>query len=164
MQEQIKRIVRNEKSFTFNRNDVGLWPARYLNSITQEVPNEEGMYWVFSSKIINPNADHLHFELKNQMVELVYFGKAGGENIKQGLQGRIRNVVSDANRQIKDMQRGTYWALVMQPEDLDIESLFVFYQTMKQAKETEDSFYRFLDHSNKKYPELVKPRGRARRR
>ena len=159
MREIVETIVSEGNSFRFERDDSMRAPQRYLSQITQNVPNEEGNFIVFSTKILNPSLLHLHFMLDGQKVELVDFGKAGGvrpngKPIRQGIYGRINNVVSDSAREIKDMNRGTYWSLVMQPNDLDIPTLLVYYQEFNGAAARKREYLAYLNRNNLAHPKF----------
>lgn len=167
MIDKIQVILYSGNTFTF-KNDAlkTASPTRYLKAQTSQVPNEEGMYTVFSSKVLNPNEKHFQFNIKGQSLELVYFGKAGGFNskggiIKQGLHGRINNVVSDSSRRHKDMARAKYWKFIM--DELDIPVFHVFYLPMKNAKAHEDTIYQYLNVNQLTYPILNKQLGRSKK-
>jgi hypothetical protein len=166
MQNLVKNIIANRASnyFEFYRNSNS--PVGHLKEQTSTVPNRSGMYLVFSKKsneAFCENCAHLNFEIDLVWHELLYFGKAGGHTkggraLKQGLKGRINNVISDSSRNLKHVKRAVYWDIVM--NEFNFEKLIIIYIEHINPQEVENSIYRFLDESNRKYPSMNKRRGR----
>ena len=165
MRTFVQNIIQNKTNnyFEFYRNSAN--SVRYLKSQSKFVPNCSGLYLVFTSKKSLQISEHLKFEIENENSELLYFGKAGGKTkkgklIKQGLNDRINNVVSDSLLNLKDIKRAKYWIIVM--NDFDFERLTIIYFAHDKPQEIEDSFYRFLKDNNLKYPLMNKKRGRKK--
>ena len=166
MIERIVNIIENKGDNFFEFNVNSLNPVKHLMDMTDSVPEGPGIYLVFTNK---NEADfceycsHLNFFIDDDSFELVYFGKAGGLTssgrlIRQGLKGRINNVVSDSGRNLKDVRRAVYWNLVM--NEHSFQSLKVIYFEHYNPHDLENEIYTFLDNNNRKYPIMNKRRGR----
>lgn len=166
MQELIINIIENNghNSFEFNYNENN--PVNHLRVQTNKVTDNPGIYLVFSKRSNEEfcmNCAHLDYEIGLEWNHLVYFGKAGGATkngkvIKQGLKGRINNVISDSSRNLKDIRRANYWNIVM--NECYFEKFTVIYFEHENPQEIENTIYNFLDEGNHKYPLLNKKRGR----
>ena len=166
MQELIINIIENKvnNSFQFNCNENN--PVNHLRVQTIAVPNSSGLYLVFFKRRdeeLCDNCAHLNYQIKLQLNELVYFGKAGGVTkngkvIRQGLRGRINNVISDSSRNLKDVKRANYWNIVM--NERGFEKFTIIYFEHENPQNLENIIYNFLDEGNYKYPLLNKRRGR----
>ena len=166
MQELIINIIENKgnNSFEFYCNENN--PVNHLREQTNEVPNSSGIYLVFSKKRYDEfceNCAHLNYEIELEWNELVYFGKAGGVTkngkiIRQGLKGRINNVISDSSRSLRDIKRANYWNIVM--NEFHFEKFTIIYFEHEYPQTLENIIYNFLDERNWKYPVLNKRRGR----
>ncbi len=149
-----------KQQFVF-KNDLD--PVSSLKMLSGDVIDESGIYMVFSNVIINDRSKHLHYHLNSKEQELVYFGKAGGTTksgirIKQGLKGRINNVVSDSVLGFKDVRRAVYWSNVMASHKID--ELTVLYGYFDEPQRFEDILYTRLDEAALFYPLMNKKRGR----
>ena len=163
MRQLVQNIIERKLNnyFEFYRDYDN--PIKHLKNQTNSVPNCSGLYLVFSKKKSFEISEHLNFEIENEIKELLYFGKAGGitkkgKVIKQGLNGRINNVVSDSHRNLKDIKRANYWNVVM--NDNDFDKLTIIYFIDDNPQEIEDVIYSFLDERNLRYPLMNKKRGR----
>jgi len=159
MIQEIKNILEtsNENSFTFQFDALN--PKKQLKIKTIEVPNEARLYFVFCEEHLSIDNNHLLYELNGKYYTLLYFGKAGGltksgKKTKQGLKGRINNVVSG------DVPRAIYWTSVM--KENHIKKFHVFYQIIENPSATENMIYQFLDMNSKKYPLMNQRRGRKK--
>jgi hypothetical protein len=138
----------------------------HLNEQTIEVPNTSGLYLVFRKQISDDSEStfsHLIYLIEGENYELIYFGKAGGltkegKAIKQGLRGRINNVITDSIRGLKDIKRANYWNIIM--KEFNIDQLRILYSEVSNPQDFENIIYKFLDNHNLKYPILNKKRGR----
>lgn len=161
--QSIKRIIDNKSGcFYFTKCKDAI---RSLKNSTSDVPNQAGIYLVFSQLIIDKNNSHLHYLINDIQHELIYFGKAGGVTksgklIKQGLYGRINNVISDSKRGLKDVKRAIYWNLIM--EELDISKIHICYIMNPNPLIIEGEIYHYLNENNLDYPLLNKRLGRKR--
>jgi hypothetical protein len=152
----------NYFEFTNNTNN----PVVHLKEQTQFVPNTPGLYLVFRENNLNvnqPSISHLNYLIQGEKYELLYFGKAGGltqkgKVIKQGLKGRINNVISDSFRDLKDIKRANYWSIIM--NEFNINQLRIIYSEVSNPQDFENIIYNYLDNNNLKYPLLNKKRGR----
>ena len=166
MQELIINIIENTGNnyFEFNCNENN--PVNHLREQTNAVPNSSGLYLVFSKRRNEEfceNCAHLNYQIVLEWNELVYFGKAGGVTgngkvIRQGLKGRINNVISDRSRNLKDIRRAYYWNIVM--NEFDFEKFTIIYFEHENPQDLENIIYNFLDDGDYKYPLLNKRRGR----
>lgn len=157
----VELIENSEKKgcfiFQVENND----PVKSLKRQSENVPDESGMYFVFSE---NEKEDNPYpFIIDNKPFELLYFGKAGqklnGKRFKQQLQGRINNVVSDSSRRIKDKKRGNYWDLIL--NELGKTELFIIWIiSQKNCAEDENNLYAIIKSQNFDLPFLNKKRGR----
>lgn len=166
MIETINNIIGSNGNIFFefwsNTNN----PVRHLKEQTLSVPNNPGLYLVFrrnTSSLLQSTFPHLNYLIDGEDYELLYFGKAGGltrtgKVIKQGLQGRINNVISDSNRQLKDIRRADYWSLIM--NEFNIPELRIIYAEHSNPNKIENNIYYYLDNHNLRYPLLNKKRGR----
>ena len=166
MQNLINNIIENKGNnyfeFYCNLNN----PLRHLKERTCLVPNQSGLYLVFSKKTKDEfleNCAHLNYKIDLELNELLYFGKAGGLTKKgriiiQGLNGRINNVISDSSRNLKNIKRANYWNIVM--NDFNIPKFTIIYIEHNNPQEVENTIYNFLDENNLKYPLMNKKRGR----
>lgn len=147
----------NYQSFSFQsgHND----PISHLRTVTRNVPNESGMYFVFAPKDSKRNTPpHVEFGIKGRDYELVYFGKAGGattkgKNTRQKLNGRINNVVGTPS-----IKRAIYWNVVMSKKI--IPYFEVFYCYLDQPQAVEELIYSYLKSNKLDYPMLNGKRGR----
>jgi len=149
--------------FEFKLSDIN--PILNLRQVSSKVPDLSGLYLVFCKREINANCLHLKFQINGDDYFLIYFGKAGGitkngKQIKQGLKGRINNVVSDSQRKIKDLKRGEYWDLIMREQDID--HFYITYLQHNSPQILEEIIYSFLDKKGLSYPYLNKKRGRGK--
>jgi hypothetical protein len=152
----------NSFEFIINMNN----PIRHLKEQSQNVPNTPGLYLVFRKKITDEDYSkfsHLNYLIDGEYYELLYFGKAGGltkkgKVIKQGLNGRINNVISDSIRELKDIKRANYWNIIM--NEFNISQLRIIYSEISNPQDFENRIYNFLDSNNLLYPLLNKKRGR----
>jgi hypothetical protein len=147
----------NYSSFIFEHQESN--PVKHLKSVSEKVPNTDGIYFVFAKKN-NDTKEHLLFNILNSEYEIYYFGIAGGttqkgKNSKQKLIGRINNVVGTPS-----VKRAIYWNNEMVKHNLS--EFIVFYSLNNQPKEIEDCIYNFLNKNNLSYPKLNKPRGRKK--
>ncbi|MEY2921460.1 MAG: hypothetical protein RL108_69 [Bacteroidota bacterium] len=142
-------------------------PAKRLLEVTKEVPDEPGLYLVFSEKKIDlKEKSHLYFLIEGLDVELLYFGKAGGvsntgSTFTQGLKGRINNVISDSSRNLKDVRRGIYWNLEML--DNNESRLIVYYALFENPIQLEKAVYQYLESNSLLYPRMNKKLGRKKK-
>ncbi len=121
MLQLINEIIelRGNSYFEFTNNTSN--HIRHLKEQSLEVPDTPGIYLVFRKSILNEfqsSFSHLIYLIEGENYELIYFGKAGGltqkgKAIKQGLRGRINNVISDSKRELKDIKRANYWNIIM---------------------------------------------------
>jgi hypothetical protein len=166
MIERIIYIIENKDDNFFEFNVNSLNPVKHLKDITNSVPERPGIYLVFTNKNeadFCEDYSHLNFFIDHYLCELVYFGKAGGLTtkgrlIRQGLKGRINNVVSDSGRNLKDVPRAVYWNVIM--NDHNFQTLKVIFFEHNNPQNLENEIYAFLDANNRKYPLMNKRRGR----
>ena len=166
MQELIINIIENNGNNSFEFNCKEKIPVSHLREHTKAVPDSSGLYLVFSKRRneeLFDNCAHLNYQIELEWNELVYFGKAGGVTkngkvIRQGLQGRINNVISDSSRNLKDIKRANYWNIVM--NERDFKKFTIIYFEHENPQNLENIIYNFLDEGNYKYPLLNKRRGR----
>jgi hypothetical protein len=166
MQNLINNLIENKGNnyFEFYCNSNN--PVRHLKEQTSSVPDKSGLYLVFSKKRNDEFCEscaHLNYEIELERNELLYFGKAGGVTnkgriIRQGLNGRINNVISDSSRNLKDIKRANYWNIVM--NDFNFIKFIIIYYEHDNPQVVENTIYNFLDESNLKYPLMNKRRGR----
>jgi hypothetical protein len=166
MRDIINNIIDNisNNSFEFYCNQEN--PIRHLKEQTNAVPEQAVLYLVFSKKRNDEfcdNCSHLNYQIDLEWNELVYFGKAGGVTktgrlIRQGLKGRINNVISDSSRNLRHIKRADYWNIVM--NEFNFESFRIIYIEHANPQELENLFYSFLNESSLKYPLMNKRRGR----
>jgi hypothetical protein len=129
-----------------------------LKKRTQNVPNKDGVYFVFAHFAEDRNIEnHLTYEINNNIYELIYFGKAGGLTSKgkegeQKLIGRMNAVVGE------DISRAIKWNQEMHKNH--INSLTVYYCLLEQPQIFEEKIYTYLKNEKLKYPMLNKKRGR----
>jgi hypothetical protein len=162
----INKILESNKQNSFEFHSNTIHPVRHLKEQTRKVPENPGLYLVFtqnSKAVSNSKEAHLNFQLNNMNHELLYFGKAGGVTangklIKQGLNGRINNVVSESSRNLKDIKRANYWNIIM--NELEVKKFKVLYTENPNHQALEDTIYDFLDQNKLKYPLMNKKRGR----
>ncbi len=153
-------LLKTNCHFEFDNSNLN--PITALKLKTSHIPNNAGLYFVFCDENINPK-QHLSFLIKNKTKNLIYFGKAGGLKkdgikIKQGLNGRINNVVSDSLLKLKDIKRAKYWTIIM--DNYKIQKLFVYCIEMDNPILTENKIYELLNVNNLEYPLLNKKLGR----
>jgi hypothetical protein len=168
MRNLIESIIVNkgDNYFEFHSNSDN--PVGHLKEQTNSVPKGPGIYLVFTQKEdVCEKCAHLNYEIEGIRSELLYFGKAGGLTknsgiIKQGLNGRINNVVSDSSRNLRDIRRANYWNIVM--NEFGFEIWTIIYHEHSNPQDIENTFYNFLDINNLKYPLLNKRRGKGRGR
>ena len=147
--------------FNFKRNSNS--PIRHLKEQTVAVPESAGLYLVFCPYSFKQVEDHLKFTINGELFSLLYFGKAGGitkrgKIIKQGLKGRLNNVISDSQRNLIDVKRAVYWDLIM--NEYLIDNFCIYFSLNGNPQELEDTIYFFLDNNSKSYPLMNKKRGR----
>jgi hypothetical protein len=129
-----------------------------LKKSTQNVPNTDGVYFVFKLLSENRNIEnHLTYKINNIFYEFIYFGKAGGISSKgkagkQKLFGRINNVGGG------NIRRAIKWNQEMYKNNTD--SFTVYYCLLEQPQTFEERIYRYLKKEKLKYPILNKKRGR----
>jgi len=153
-------ILKPDYNFEFeysNRDSI-----KELKCKTHHIPNNSGLYFVFCNENINPEK-HLKFLIKNKPKNLIYFGKAGGfkksgVKIKQGLHGRINNVVSDSLLKLKDIKRAKYWEIIMDRNK--IKKLYILCIEIDNPILIENKIYDLLKANNLEYPLLNKKLGR----
>ena len=160
MKKEITDLITNNdyKNFIFNkcRNDVAV---AELKNKTQNVPDVDGIYFVFTPLIQDRIVqEHLVYKLNNNLYEFIYFGIAGGlkANGKEGnqkLNGRINNVVGN-----NSIRRAIKWNDTMNENNFEL--LTVFYCLLDQPKNFEDRIYDYLKKEKLKYPLLNGKRGR----
>jgi hypothetical protein len=95
----------------------------------------------------------------------MYFGKAGGhtkagKKIAQGLNGRINNVVSDSEKNIKDMKRGKYWDLIL--NEINENNFYIKYIEDEEPILIENKIYELLNVDSLVYPYLNSTLGRPK--
>ena len=163
--EIMNLVTASKKKFLFEVGKVN--PIKHLKEVTNEVPDEPGIYLVFSEKQKHLVAKtHLYFQIDNLDVELLYFGKAGGisssgKTYTQGLKDRINNVISDSSRNLKDVRRGIYWNLEML--DNNESRLIVYYALFENPIQLEKAVYKYLDSNSLLYPRMNKKLGRKKK-
>jgi hypothetical protein len=163
--EIVDLVTASQKKFQFEAGKVN--PIKHLKEVTYGVPDEPGIYLVFSEKQKDlEGKTHLYFQIDDLSVELLYFGKAGGisssgKTFAQGLNGRINNVISDSSKNLKDVKRGIYWDLEMSENE---ESRFtVYYLLCDNPIQAEKAVYNYLDSHSLLYPRMNKKLGRKRK-
>lgn len=134
-----------------------------LKIATEHIPNTAGLYLVFCEKRSTEASEHLVYTINNREYILCYFGKAGGTTkegkiLKQGLSGRINNVISDSFLYLKDIKRAKYWNIIMQSNKIDFFYVQCF--LIDEPQEIEDRIYYELDSNNLTYPLMNKKRGK----
>ena len=166
MIQLVNKLIQNNGANNFEFTSNTSHPVRHLKEQTKTVPEKPGLYLVFtqnSKAVSNSKEAHLNYQLNNMNYELLYFGKAGGvtakgKTIKQGLNGRINNVVSESSRSLEDIKRADYWNIIM--NELEVKKFKVLYTENPNPQELEDTIYDFLDQNKLKYPLMNKKRGR----
>jgi hypothetical protein len=153
MKTKISISLKNK--FVFNANHEN--PVKHLKDVTANVPETDGLYYVFA-KANSSSPNHLVFDLDKQQYELIYFGIAGGvtKNGKEGkqkLKGRINNVVGSSS-----IKRAKYWQQEMHKQQ--IEEFIVFYLIHPNPQVEEATYYTYLNTNGLIYPLLNKKRGR----
>ena len=163
MENLILKIIAEsgDNYFDFDRDNE--YPVLHLKKQTENILDVSGLYFVFYSERIENDFEHLKFEINGIILNLAYFGKAGGitkagKTINQGLKGRLNNVVSDSSRNLIDVKRAIYWKVVM--EEYKIEKFHIIYHFHNQPDEIENSIYNYLNLHKVKYPLMNKVRGR----
>jgi hypothetical protein len=156
-------LARSEEKLAFSFFRTKDNQIRNLQNATKDIPNTAGLYLVFCERKSAIVAEHLLYTINDKEYILCYFGKAGGitkngKLITQGLNGRINNVVSDSNLNLKDVKRGKYWNIIMQNNRID--KLYVRCVEMPEPQVKEDEIYQLLDSKNLQYPLMNKFRGR----
>ena len=164
MRALINNIIENNGNNFFEFYSDQNNSVSHLREQSFNAPNRPGLYLVFSKSRPTQHAVHLKYKVATEDCELIYIGKAGGYKngklIKQGLNGRINNVISDSSRQLKDIKRGAYWDLVM--NEYQFEKFVIVYFEHPNPKELENLIYNYLDEGNHIYPLLNKKRGRKK--
>jgi hypothetical protein len=165
-QHLISNIINHSKKrgnfiFSINKN-IGAIKSLSLQSIN--VPNTPGLYFLFC-ETENINDPHV-FEIYNKKHSLLYFGKAGqkkdGAIVKQGLKGRLNNVITDSKRKLKDVPRAKYWEVIL--NELSKTSLMILWvETSDNCVELEETIYEALGSDNITYPFLNKKRGKSKK-
>lgn len=158
MRKYIEQIIKKKANnfFVFNRGHYN--PVFSLKQSTHAVPDTAGLYLVFAEKR-QSHLEYLNFQIQEEVYELVYFGKAGGVTssgrvLKQGLKGRINNVVSG------DLKRGIYWDKEM--SNMGCDRFLVLFDELVSPQEMENLIYNYLDDNKYEYPILNKTRGRRK--
>jgi hypothetical protein len=147
------------QNFIFNKSPSDSSALNELRSTTKNVPEEDGIYFVFTP--LNENRlveDHLIYTINDRYYEFIYFGIAGGVTAdgKEGdqkLRKRINNVVGS-----NSISRAIKWNEALNENNLP--SFTVFYCLLNQPKNIEDKIYSYLKEGKLKYPLLNKKRGR----
>lgn len=163
MNQIILKLLKENNGSTFHFSPTELDPVKHLRNVTKNVPNTSGLYFVFIYNVTD--SDHLTFSFDNKKHKLIYFGKAGGLTkkgrlIKQGLRGRINNVVSDSSLGLKDIKRAIYWKIKM--DELNTERIIIKYIELLNPSENETRIYRKLNDEKLKFPLLNKILGRKK--
>jgi hypothetical protein len=153
-------LLKTDYYFEFENSNGDV--IKELKCKTNHIPNNSGLYFVFCDENIN-SEKHLKFLIKNKPKNLIYFGKAGGlkksgVKIKQGLHGRINNVVSDSLLELKDIKRAKYWKIIMDKNK--INKLFILCIEIENPIIIENKIYDLLKSNNLEYPLLNKKLGR----
>lgn len=164
--EVIESLLAKSKdnlAFLFFRTEEN--QIKNLQNTTKDIPNTAGLYLVFCERDSAIVPEHLLYIINEKEYILSYFGKAGGTTKKgkvlsQGLNGRINNVVSDSNLDLKDIKRAKYWNIIMQNNG--IEKFYVRCIEMSEPQTIEDEIYFYLDFNNLQYPLMNKFRGRKK--
>jgi hypothetical protein len=155
----------SQKDFLcFNSNNSN--PIKHLQDVTKEIPNSPGLYFVFVKGDFYENKKHLNFIFENTRFSLMYFGKAGGhtkagKKIAQGLNGRINNVISDSEKNIKDMKRGKYWDLIL--NEINENNFYIKYLEDEEPILIENKIYELLNVNSLVYPYLNSKLGRPKK-
>ncbi len=158
--EIINLIAENgNQNFIFSSCSSESAALNELRSTTKNVPEKDGIYFVFSP--LNQNRiidDHLIYTINDRHYEFIYFGIAGGVTAagKEGdqkLRKRINNVVGS-----NSIRRAIKWNETLNENNLP--SFTVFYCLLNQPKNIEDKIYGYLNEGKLKYPLLNKKRGR----
>ncbi len=163
--EIIENILKDKiLIFEFEKSDSAV---HKLKEQTKNIPNLSGLYFVFCQEKLDEKFKHLEFNLVDLTHTLLYFGKAGGvtlkgNKLKQGLKGRLNNVISDSSRNLKDIKRAKYWEIIMDENNISILRIVCFLSD--NPSQIEESIYNELDKSNKIYPFLNKKRGRNKKK
>jgi len=157
MKEGITLLIKNNSLHSFEFYSSQVDSVKHLRSVTTNIPDVDGLYFVFVEEIDRKSEEHLFFDLFNQQFQLVYFGVAGGTAKtgkigSQKLRGRINNVVS------KSIKRAKYWNEFMQKHN--IKKFKVYCCPVIQPQNFEKECYSFLNKNNYRYPSLNKRRGR----
>lgn len=162
MKKEILELILNcDYKFAFHAKNSN--PVKHLRMQSHSVPNEPGIYFVFSNPRLNlPSLDMIYHK-DGAPMELLYFGKAGGVTskgkiIKQGLNGRLNNVISDSSRNLIDIKRGSYWQIVM--DEHGMETIFIYCVLNSEPQKIEERIYQYLDENKIQYPLMNKKRGR----
>jgi hypothetical protein len=162
-QHLISTIINNTKKrgdFIFKINET-IGAIKSLSLQSSNVPNTPGLYFLFC-ETEEFNDPHV-FDIHNKKYSLLYFGKAGqkkdGTRVKQGLNGRINNVISDSKRNLKDIPRAKYWEIIMKELSKD-NFMIIWVETTVNCVEIEESIYDILKIQNITYPFLNKKRGK----
>lgn len=149
------------KGYFFFNIDQNMGAIKSLATQSCYVPNCAGLYFVFCENEQNENP-HL-FEILEKKYSIIYFGKAGqnkdGSFVKQGLNGRLNNVISDSKRNLKDVKRAKYWEIILDELKKD-EFLVIWIETIENCVLEEESIYDVLKAENISYPLLNKKRGK----
>lgn len=150
--------------FSFNSNTIN--PVEELKKSTINVPNTSGLYFVFVKGVFYKDLNHLIFSFNDNEYSLMYFGKAGGltkkgKIIKQGLKGRINNVISKSKKGFKDLKRANYWELVM--KENNITNFIIRYVEVNEPRNVESDIYNFLKIGKLDYPYLNCKLGRPKK-
>lgn len=153
-------LLKPDYNFEFENSNSD--SIKELKCKTHHIPNNAGLYFVFCDENIN-SGKHLEFLIKNKPKNLIYFGKAGGFKkrgikIKQGLHGRINNVVSDSLLELKDVKRAKYWKIIM--EKYKIKKFYILCIENENPILVENKIYDLLKINNLEYPLLNKKLGR----
>lgn len=157
-------LTNSQKDFVcFNSNTSN--PIKHLQDVTRGIPNYSGLYFVFVKGDFYKNKKHLNFIFDNTTFSLMYFGKAGGytkagKKISQGLNGRINNVISDSEKNIKDMKRGKYWDLIL--NEINENNFYIKFIENDEPLSIENKIYELLNVNSLIYPYLNSKLGRIK--
>jgi hypothetical protein len=140
-------------------------PIKHLQDVTKEIPNSSGLYFVFVQGDFYKNRNYLTFNFESKTFSLIYFGKAGGftktgKKIEQGLNKRINNVISDSEKNIKDMKRGKYWDLIL--NEINEQNFYIKYIETEEPLVIENKIYELLNTNSLEYPFLNSKLGRKK--
>ena len=165
MKNDILNLLAKQDKIHFEYESGSINPVKHLKEASKFVPDVPGVYLVFCRSQFYDCPDHLKFEMDGVVNSLVYFGKAGGvtkngKKINQGLYGRLNNVISDSNLNLKDIKRADYWQIIT--AKYGIEKLKIVCLLHENPQMFEETLYNFLNKNLLEYPLLNKKRGRTK--